>query len=77
VPIGGLDSTSAGKITLKLMPGAVPVGGDETRLPLPRSSTCSHEVHLPNYQSRDALADKLLLALDHLDDGFEEAALDE
>ena len=37
---------------------------------LPNVHTCTHEVHLPPYRSREQLRLKLLQALDHRHDGF-------
>ena len=38
---------------------------------LPEVHTCTHELHLPPYNSSEQLLDRLLLALDHRDDGFQ------
>ena len=38
---------------------------------LPEVHTCTHELHLPPYPSVAQLTDRLLLALDHRHDGFQ------
>jgi len=62
LPAAGLAADR--KIRLKLYEGV----GDET---LPEVHTCSRELHLPPYASAQQLREKLLLALDHLADGFQ------
>ncbi len=37
---------------------------------LPNVHTCTHEVHLPAYRSREQLREKLLKAVEHRHDGF-------
>ena len=59
LPSAGLKD----KIRLKLYQGV-----DESTLP--ETHTCTHELHLPDYSSREQLANRLLLALDHIHDGF-------
>ena len=59
LPCGGLKDP----ITLKLYEGA-----DEHDLP--NVHTCTHEIHLPSYTSREQLRRKLLLAVEHRHDGF-------
>ena len=39
-------------------------------LDLPQVHTCTHEVHLPAYSSRETLRAKLLMAVEHRHDGF-------
>ena len=56
---GGLQEP----IKLRLFPDA-----DEHTLP--EAHTCTHELHIPDYSSREVLQQKLLMALDHRDDGF-------
>jgi hypothetical protein len=63
-PIGGLR---ADPIKLRLFG---PELDDDS---LPEVHTCTREVHLPNYSSYDVLKEKLLLALEHEDDGFGKA----
>ena len=60
LPCGGLKDP----ITLKLYEGA-----DEHDLP--NVHTCTHEVHLPPYATREQLRAKLLLAVEHRHDGFQ------
>jgi hypothetical protein len=60
LPCGGLKVP----ISLRLYEGA----GDET---LPHVHTCTHELHLPAYASRQALRAKLMVALAHRNDGFQ------
>ena len=62
LPIGGLSES---KIKLRLYGPEV---DDST---LPETHTCTREVHLPNYSSATVLREKLLLALQHVDDGFQ------
>ena len=38
---------------------------------LPNVHTCTHEVHLPAYSSREQLRQKLLKAVEHRHDGFQ------
>ena len=38
---------------------------------LPEVHTCARELHLPPYSSGELLREKLLMALDHLTDGFQ------
>ena len=38
---------------------------------LPECHTCTHELHLPPYASTAQLLERLLLALDHRNDGFQ------
>jgi len=71
VPALGLGSTANGKIKLR-WDEAVQVGDDESKWRLPQPRTCFHEVRLPNYSDMDVLLKKLLLAIDHRDDGFAE-----
>ena len=60
LPCGGLKDP----ITLKLYESA-----DEHDLP--NVHTCTHEVHLPPYATREQLRAKLLLAVEHRHDGFQ------
>ena len=59
LPCGGL------KDPIKLRFWAEAEAGD-----LPLVHTCSHEVHLPAYTSRELLRAKLLQAVAHRHDGF-------
>ena len=59
LPCSGLKE----RVTLKLWPGA-----DDSDLP--NVHTCTHEVHLPAYTSRERMREKLLLAVAHRNDGF-------
>ena len=59
LPGGGLQEP----IKIRLFPDA-----DEHTLP--EAHTCTHELHIPDYSSREVLQQKLLMALDHRDDGF-------
>ena len=59
LPCGGLKDP----IVLKLYSQA-----DENDLP--NVHTCTHEVHLPAYSSREQLKEKLLRAVEHRHDGF-------
>lgn len=61
LPIGGLKEE---RIKLRLFGAEV---DDQT---LPETHTCTRELHLPNYSSVDVLRQKLLLALEHEEDGF-------
>ena len=61
LPCGGLKPDD--KIKLRLWADA-----DENDLP--NVHTCTHEVHLPPYVSREQLQAKLLLAVEHRHDGF-------
>ena len=60
LPCGGLKDP----ITLKFYESA-----DEHDLP--NVHTCTHEVHLPPYATREQLRAKLLLAVEHRHDGFQ------
>ena len=60
LPCGGLKEP----ITLKLWENA----RDED---LPSVHTCTHEMHLPAYSSRERLRTKLVMALEHRHDGFQ------
>ena len=59
LPCNGLKD----KIKLKLYP-------DRSDVDLPNVHTCTYEVHLPPYSSREKLQEKLMLAVDHRHDGF-------
>ena len=58
VPLGGLEV----KIELRAEEG------DASRLP--RVATCFNQLYLPPYTGVEMLRQRLLLALDHRDDGF-------
>ena len=60
LPCNGLKE----KVTLKLYAEA-----DEDALP--NVHTCTHELHLPAYRSREQLRKKLLKAVEHRHDGFQ------
>ena len=60
LPCGGLKE----KIKLRLWEE----GEDND---LPSVHTCTHEVHLPAYRSRETLRAKLLMAVEHRHDGFQ------
>ena len=60
LPCGGLKEP----IILSLYEDA-----DETDLP--NVHTCTHEIHLPPYESREQLRSKLLKAVEHRHDGFQ------
>jgi hypothetical protein len=60
LPCGGLKQ----KIKLELWEE-----GEENDLP--SVHTCTHEVHLPAYRSRETLRAKLLMAVEHRHDGFQ------
>ena len=60
LPCNGL----AVPISLKLLEGA-------SVDMLPAVHTCTHEVHVPAYHSREQLRDKLLKAVEHRHDGFQ------
>ena len=62
LPAGGLRDA---RISLRLYG---PEQDDET---LPETHTCTREIHLPNYSSIEVLRQKLFLALQHVDDGFQ------
>jgi hypothetical protein len=59
IPMGGLDT----KIELRCEDES-----DDTRLP--RVQTCFNALYLPAYQTVEVLRQRLLLALDHMNDGF-------
>lgn len=61
LPLGGLRGNP---IKLRLYP----VVGDGV---LPETHTCTHELHLPAYSTKSLLRSKLLLALAHRNDGFQ------
>ena len=61
LPVGGLGEH---KITLRLY------GYETDDASLPETHTCTRELHLPNYSSAEVLKAKLLLALEHIEDGF-------
>lgn len=78
LPMGGLeqkielrleDSTSAGMVS-----GGAGDEGTHTQAQadarLPRVQTCFHALYLPLYSSAAVLRQRLLLALEHRDDGF-------
>mmetsp|Transcript_50447 Transcript_50447/g.139696 ORF Transcript_50447/g.139696 Transcript_50447/m.139696 type:complete len:160 (-) Transcript_50447:100-579(-) len=62
LPVGGLREN---KIRLRLY------GPDIDDHTLPETHTCTRELHLPNYSSAATLKDKLLLAVQHVADGFQ------
>jgi hypothetical protein len=64
LPVGGLKDE---KIKLRLY------GDEPDDESLPECHTCTRELHLPRYTSAGVLREKLLLALDHEDDGFGKA----
>ena len=59
LPCGGLKDP----ITIKLWED-----GDDNDLP--SVHTCTHEVHLPAYSSREKLREKIMMAIAHRHDGF-------
>lgn len=61
LPLGGLREH---KIRLRLY------GPEPDDCSLPETHTCTRELHLPNYSGPSVLCTKLLLALEHADDGF-------
>jgi len=61
LPLGGLGDN---KIQLRLY-------RDAEEGTLPETHTCTHELHIPDYPSREVLREKLLVALEHRDDGFQ------
>jgi len=61
LPVDGLGEH---KITLRLY------GEEADDATLPETHTCTRELHLPNYSSAEVLQAKLLLALEHIEDGF-------
>ena len=73
VPASGLSSTPAGKIKLRFDAAAC-AGVHERQWPLPYAMTCSHQITLADYTDARVLASKLLLAIDHTGDGFDESA---
>ena len=64
LPDAGLIGHDQGKIKVKWESDEWACTGDETGWPLPRVSTCSHLLHLPNYSRREVLQDKLLRAME-------------
>lgn len=61
LPVGGLKDE---KVRLRLFG---PEPDDST---LPEVHTCTRELHLPNYSSLEVLREKVVLALEHAEDGF-------
>ena len=64
LPVGGMHET---RVRLRLYGEEL---DDES---LPETHTCTRELHLPNYSTPAVLQAKLLLALEHVDDGFRKA----
>jgi len=62
LPVGGLQES---KVRLRLY------GPEPDDFTLPECHTCTRELHLPNYTCLDVLRQKLLLALEHSEDGFQ------
>ena len=61
LPVGGLRED---RIKIRLF------GAESDNSTLPETHTCTRELHLPNYTRLGVLREKLLLALEHADDGF-------
>jgi len=59
-----MDGLGEQKITLRLY------GDEADDATLPETHTCTRELHLPNYSSAEVLQAKLLLAIEHIEDGF-------
>ena len=60
LPPGGLRDN---RIRIKLY-------ADVDATALPNVHTCTYELHLPDYPTRELLRDKLFLAMEHSSDGF-------
>jgi len=70
VPFGGLAATEGQRIKLRYNDCTV-IAADESKWPLPQARTCVHTVTLANFTNRDVLLDKLRMAIEHIEEGFQ------